>query len=97
MFFYFIYLIINKMSSKLNIPIPVTPQTQTYQIGSIIIRNVLVDPFNSCSVSVDIFTTSNEYIKNRYLSMDKDTYLNWKNDDTFLVNWILQQLSLTPA
>lgn len=85
------------MSSKLNVNIPVTPQTRTYEIGSIIIRNVLIDPFNGANISVDMFTVDTEFIKNRYLTMDKQTYLQWQNDDAFLINWILTQLNLTPA
>lgn len=66
-------------------------------INYIKINNVSVIPFTSATISVDTFTEDKNFVYNKFLTMDTQTYLQWMNNDQFLINWICSQLGLTPS
>jgi hypothetical protein len=84
------------MSSGTNGFIETQPKDDIRVIKFVKINGCSITPFKSCMVNVDTFTEEKSWVYNRLLTMDTQTYLEWNNDDTFLINWILAQLNLSP-
>jgi len=84
------------MSTGTNGFIPTEPKDDVRVIKYVKINGVSITPFKGCMVNVDTFTEEKSWVYNRLLSMDTQTYLEWNNDDTFLISWILSQLGLSP-
>lgn len=67
------------------------------EIKYISIANVVIKPYTSAVISVSTFDQNKDYVYNKILTMDTQTYLSWNNNDDFCINWVLAQLGLTPS
>jgi hypothetical protein len=73
----------------------VEPSVYSQTIQYFSIQNTIIIPFTSATVSVSTFDQNKQYIYNRILTMTKEEYLNWNNNDIYLLNWICSKLGLT--
>ena len=76
---------------------PVVPSDYIQVVKYVSIGNVVVQPFKGATISVSCYTANNQYVYNRILNMNTQEYSNWMNDDSYLVNFVLSQLGLSPA
>lgn len=80
----------------MNLPFKqVEPSVYSQTIQYFLIRNTVVVPFTSCSVSVDTFDVDKNFIYNRILTMTTQQYLEWQNNDDYLLNFVCSSLGLT--
>jgi hypothetical protein len=52
-------------------------------------------PFVKANVAVMLFDENDKIIDNRFYIIDGDDFLNWGNDDKYLVNLIKNKLNAT--
>jgi len=76
--------------------IPTQPKDDVKVVRFIKLNGVSITPFKGANINVDTFTQEKSWIYNRLLSMNTETYLNWNNNDEFLISWVLTQLGLSP-
>ena len=84
------------MSTGTNGFIPTEPKDDVRVIKYVKINGVSITPFKGAMINVDTFTEEKSWVYNRLLNMNTQSYLEWNNDDTFLISWILSQLGLSP-
>jgi len=70
---------------------PISVALDTLQISNLVV-NLDKDCKMTCFIKND---EGMGYF--RSLTMDSETYAEWGDDDTFVMNWALNQLGLTPA
>jgi hypothetical protein len=46
---------------------------------------------------VDIFTDSGYPIERQYIELTKEEYLEWNNDDQYIINLVCARLDVTPS
>jgi hypothetical protein len=82
-----------------NNKVPVEPQEiqQPAKIVSYYNYNVMdFIPFQSIRLNCILFTANNEYIESKIVTMAGEAYANWGNNDEYLIDYMNQQLGLTP-
>jgi len=76
--------------------INVIPQTQTtvktVTSFSVIVNNIVL--FQSATLNVRLFDENNNYISTQLINISGDDYTNWGNDDTYIANYVAQNLGL---
>ena len=60
--------------------------------GCLAIANRLENLFKSASFTVDCFDAQNNLINRQVLNMGTDDYLQWQNNDEYVITWAAQQL-----
>ncbi len=65
-------------------------------ITSIQVRVINLNLFQSVNVSVTLLS-NNDYVDSKSYTLEGDDYTNWGNDDTYIVNYVLNQLGLTQS
>ena len=78
-------------------PTPIDPYTQTTTkvITSFTVSCRSITLFTSASFTVDCFDAENNLINRQVLNMGTDEYLQWQNNDEFVITWVAQQLGFT--
>ncbi len=74
--------------------INVNPVEIIKKIEKVEIIEVKVIPFTRATIRVMLRDINDIYIDNRDLEMTSEEYLEWLNDDTYLINLILQKLNM---
>jgi hypothetical protein len=74
------------------VEIPQNPIVET--AVRIIVTNVILNV--SASIDAQILDSNSNIIEVKHLLLEQPDYSNWGTDDEFIVNWVLQQLGLTP-
>ncbi len=67
----------------------------TVDIGNVLINVTEVVLFNSVSLRVILYDTNNDYIDTKTIVIKDADYLNWGNDDNYIVDYVLNELSLS--
>lgn len=67
----------------------------TRVIHSISIQVVNLVLFKGATIMVSFFDVDNYPIDTKIVELQGESYLQWANDDNWLVNYILEQFSLT--
>lgn len=67
----------------------------TRVIHSISIQVVNLVLFKGATIMVSLYDVDNYPIDTKIVELEGDSYLRWSNDDNWLVNYILEQFSLT--
>jgi hypothetical protein len=77
--------------------VPVEPYTlvKTNIINSIRINVNNIVLFTSVTVGVTLFDENSVPVDNRRLVLSGTDYTNWSNDDTYIVDYVLNALGLT--
>jgi hypothetical protein len=79
------------------VPVVPAPYTRpTMNITNVEIRVMNLVLFTNVSVSAVLFEDRN-YIDSKQYILSGDDYTNWMNDDSYIVNYVLNQLGLTEA
>lgn len=48
--------------------------------------------FSSCTVCVILYDTEDKAYDNRIYKLDGQDYLNWNNDDKYIIDWVKAKL-----
>jgi hypothetical protein len=83
-----------------NIDVQVNPSPYvkpTVNIGNLRISVMNIVLFNSVSVQAVLFDADNNYIDTKIIVIKDADYLNWGNDDSYIVNYVLNELNLTQS
>ncbi len=67
----------------------------TRVIHSISIQVVNLVLFKGATIMVSLYDVDNYPIDTKIVELQGESYLQWSNDDNWLVNYILEQFSLT--
>lgn len=67
----------------------------TRVIHSISIQVVNLVLFKGTTIMVSLYDADNYPIDTKIVELQEETYLQWSNDDNWLVNYILEYFSLT--
>ena len=51
--------------------------------------------FQSVTVMITLYDENNSPIDNKMITIDGDDYLNWSNNDNWLIDYVLNKLNLT--
>lgn len=82
------------MNIKMEIePSVFIPPTRVIHHITIQIMNLVL--FKGASLLVSLYDQNDYIIDNKVIEIDEANYLNWSNDDNWVVNYVMQQLSLT--
>jgi hypothetical protein len=81
------------MSYNVNI----VPATKTYNITHLSIICMNLNLYQSAKFMVDIFTDSGYPIERQYIELTKEEYLEWNNDDQYIINLVCARLGFTPS
>ena len=81
------------MNQKINIQpsVFVPPSSVIHSINVQIINLVL---FQGATIVVSLLDVNDCIIHNETLALNGDDYCNWSNDDTWLIDFVLEKLSL---
>ena len=75
----------------------IEPFTQTTSVTTesfnVACRNV--DLFNNASFTVDTFDSSNNMLNRQVLTMTNQQYLEWNNNDSYVIDWVATTLGFT--
>jgi hypothetical protein len=79
-------------------PTPITPLTVIQDpivYDAISIKRITIDIGKSAHIEVQLF--SDNHLRDiRLLTMSGDDYLQWGNDDSYVINWAMKKLGVTP-
>ena len=81
----------------MNTPTPIEPftQTTTTVVTSFTVACRSVVLFTSASFTVDTFDASNNLLQRQVLNMDTEEYMQWQNNDEFVIIWVAETLGFT--
>lgn len=65
----------------------------TKKVVRAVIRISEYIPFTKANIIVILFDETDKVIDNRVYVLDGDDFLNWGNDDKYVVNWIKNKIS----
>lgn len=71
---------------------PIT-KTDVQTIIKFDISVVSVALFQSCKIRVGLYNDKGNLVLNKIISMEGDDYLNWSNDDNYLIDWVKNKIS----
>ena len=83
-----------------NIDVQVNPSPYvkpTVNISNLRINVMNVVLFNSVSVQAVLLDANNNYIDTKIIVIKDADYLNWGNDDNYIVNYVLNELNLSQS
>jgi hypothetical protein len=70
----------------------------TKTISKAHVKIIEINLFESITIMVRLLDQSNVIVESRILVMDKTNgYDQWANDDTYVLNWVSNQLSIQPS
>jgi hypothetical protein len=72
-----------------------TPYVTTLTIIGFKINITEFIPNTSVYLCISVYSENQNVIKNDYLLLDGQAYLDWGNDDDYLVQWVATQLGFT--
>lgn len=73
-------------------PFTVIPDTIVYD--GISIKRITIDIGKSATIEVQLF--SNNHLRDiRLLTMSGEDYLQWGNDDSYVITWAMKELGVT--
>jgi hypothetical protein len=87
-----IIIIMNETSVNV-VPCPIVQQPKYVSKFKFNVMNFI--PFQSIEFRCILLTQHNEYIESRIICMSGDDYVNWGNDDSYLINYLTSRLGLT--
>ncbi len=76
--------------------IPITSVNVTTTVDTIKLTNISIQLFQKAIIDV-VYQSNGEFIKAVQIVMEGDAYNNWLDDDQYLIDWVLTQLSLTAS
>jgi hypothetical protein len=65
-------------------------------ITSVQVRVININLFQSVNVNA-ILMSNNDYVDSKTFLLEGADYTSWGNDDTYIVNYVLNKLGLTQA
>lgn len=65
------------------------------RIEKVELTEIILTPFTGAFIKVMLRDINDVYIDNRNLEMNTEDYLKWHNDDTYIINWVLEKLNLS--
>ena len=71
--------------------IDVVPQYEGKKIAKLNIINISVVPFTSCHADIHFIDEDDKFVRRVTYCMTTQEYLDWMNDDTYLIEWILNK------
>ena len=77
--------------------VTIVPATKTYNITQLSIICMNLNLYQSAKFMVDIFTDSGYPIERQYIELTKEEYLEWNNDDQYIINLVCARLDVTPS
>jgi len=82
------------MNSNTTINVAPQPQTtvKTVTSFSVNVNNIVL--FQSATLNVRLFDENNNYISTQLINISGEDYTNWGNDDTYIANYVAQNLGL---
>lgn len=82
------------MSTSVTIPVYSKEIIITNTINNVVIRviNMKLQEFANISA---IVRSNDEFIQNYTFHMEGDDYKNWKNDDDYIIDYVLLKIGLT--
>jgi len=69
--------------------------TSSTTVTSFTIQNVTVQLFNGASLDAFMFDQNRNLYKVQRVNIDQEEYLQWNNDDTYIVDLVATKLGLT--
>ena len=83
--------------NQINVNVVPAPYVKpTVDITSIHIRVMNVVLFKSVNVNVTLFS-NNDFVDSKSFLLEGADYTSWGNDDTYIVNYVLNKLGLTES
>ncbi len=79
------------------IPIQPASTTTTVIVTSFSVTCRTLVLFVNASFTVDTFDANNNLVQRQVLTMNNEEYLEWNNNDAFVILWVEKQLGFTPA
>ena len=71
--------------------VPVT-QTSEVTISSFVVTCRTLTLFESATFNVDLFDVNGNNIVRKIIELTQEQYLDWNNNDDFIINLVAQQL-----
>ena len=83
--------------NQMNVNVVPEPYVRpSINITSIQVRVINLNLFQSVNVNVTLLS-NNDYVDSKSYTLEGADYTNWGNDDTYIVNYVLNQLGLTQS
>jgi hypothetical protein len=83
--------------NDMNVPVNPSPYVRpTVDITSIQVRVMNIVLFKSVNLNVILFSNNN-YVDSKNYLLEGTDYTNWSNDDTYIIDYVLNKLGLTAA
>lgn len=57
------------------------------------INDIVVTPFQSANIFVNLYNVRNECVLTSIFLMEGQEYSNWSDDDEYLINWVKNKIS----
>jgi hypothetical protein len=76
-------------------PIQPFTKTTTNVITSFKVNCRSLDLFNNASFTVDSFDSTDKLIDRQVINLTKEQYLEWNNNDSYIINLVAQELGYT--
>ncbi len=82
---------------QINTPIVPDVITTTRTATSFTIRCINLDLFKSASFVASLLDDTGNVIDNKYVKLTNEQYLEWQNDDTYIINLVASTLGVKPS
>ena len=83
--------------NQINTPIVPDVITTTRTATSFTIRCMNLDLFKTASFVASLLDDTGNVIDNKFINLTNEQYLEWQNDDTYIVNLVATTLGVTPS